>query len=185
MCAAITFTWDSRDLAVWRGGRVEKALETAMKRAGNEALRAMKAASTRSVRQRKRVRVARVNKGLPLTYPKTSALASLAWRMDVSGAAVPLADYPSRQTRKGVSVAVNNGKRKVVKSAFLATMTSGHQGVFVRTGKSRLPIKELFSTTIADVFGDDGMIPAVQNRAQSVFASAFERLFALELAKVK
>jgi hypothetical protein len=50
---------------------------------------------------------------------------------------------PHSQTRKGVSVEVNRGKRTLVQGAFLAMMRSGHVGIFRRRGKARLPIEEL------------------------------------------
>jgi hypothetical protein len=49
----------------------------------------------------------------------------------VSAKPLPIVAFGARQTRKGVSVNIT-GKRKVIKSAFIATMKSGHKGVFVR-----------------------------------------------------
>lgn len=183
--AAITFQWDSRELDFWKGPGIERAATRALTKAGNDALRAMKIASTRAVRGRKRFKVARVKKALPVVFPRASkAIESLVWRMDVSGVPVPLADFPHTQTRRGVTVAVNNGKRKLIKSAFVATLRSGHTGIFRRRGKARLPIDELFTTRVSDVFDDTGMVPAVQERALDVFQSAFDRLFPLELQKL-
>ena len=51
----------------------------------------------------------------------------------VRGRRTPLIDFSARQTRVGVSVRIR--ARKVVKGAFIATMPSGHRGVFRRTGK--------------------------------------------------
>jgi hypothetical protein len=184
--ADLTFEWDSRDLEVWRSRRVEQALVRALTKAGNDAARAMKAAGGRSVRQRKRMKVARVNRALPLTFPRGKQdLHSLVWRMDVSGEPIPLSAFPYRQTRRGVTVSVNNGARKLVRSAFVATLASGHVGIFRRRGKDRLPIDEAFTTRVSDVFRDEGMIPAVYRRASLVFSSAFARLLPLELGKVQ
>lgn len=185
MAAVIEFEWDSRDLSVWRGGKVEKALANALAKAGGDAVRAMKVDSNRRVRQRKKMKVGAVNKALPLTFPKSKEIARLAWRMDVSGALVPVAAFPHRQVRKGVAVTINVGARKVIAHAFVATMKSGHKGVFLRAGKARLPIKEAFTTKVSDVFGDAGLIPAVQHRARDVFRASFERLLPIELGKLK
>jgi hypothetical protein len=43
---------------------------------------------------------------------------------------VPLVAYPHRQTRKGVSVEVNRGKRTLIKGAFVATMRTGTRASF-------------------------------------------------------
>ena len=196
MSAAIEFVWDSRDLAIWRGGKVDKALADALKKAGGDAARAMKVESSRGVRSRKRMKVAFVNRSLPLEFPKSKEIARLAWRMDVSGALVPVVALPHRQTGKGVMVQINVGASKLIKGAFLATMASGHKGVFQRygprriamkgrsKGKMRQAIREAFTTRVSDVFLDAGFIPKVQARTQAVFSSSFARLLPMELGKL-
>jgi hypothetical protein len=171
MTTTIEFVWDSSGIADLK--TLDRRVRSTLQKAGGDAIRAMKAESSRRVRERKRFRVARVNKALPILYGK------LAWRMDVSGKPVPLADFPHRQLKRGVKVQVNQGRWTLVKSAFVATMKSGHLGIFRRRGKARLPIDEAFSTRISDVFRDRDLIPAVQDRAQRVFTSAFTRLLAL------
>ncbi len=185
MAPTLTLEWDQRDLAFWKERRLDKALARALKKAGSNAIRGMKSASTRSVRQRKSFKVARVNKALTLTYPKGNRIDDLVWRMHVSSDPVPVASLPHRQTRRGVTVKINQGKRKLIKGAFVARMSSGHKGVFQRTSKKSLPIREAFTTRITDVFKDEGMIPAVQARAQRDFRGAFARLFAMELGKAR
>lgn len=180
---AIEVTWDSRDLAEWRDNRVERGLASALSKAGGDAARAMAAESNRGIRSRKRMKIAALKKALPLTFPRTKEIVRLAWRMDVSGALVPVSAFPLRQTRKGISVAINTGARSFIKSAFVATMKSGHRGVFLRSGKKRLPIKEAFTTRVVDVFEDAGFIPRVQGRTVKVFDSSFARVLPLELAK--
>jgi hypothetical protein len=108
---------------------------------------------------------------------------SEAWRG--SGKEIPLAKYPARQTKRGVSVLVNKGKRKLVRGAFLATMKSGHTGVFRREGKQRLPIKHALSSRVSDVFHDAGRAEGVTRRGALVLSGAFRRLFPIEMAKVK
>jgi hypothetical protein len=180
----LELTWDSRDLEFWRNRKTEAALLRAASKAGGDALRSLKTAGVKVVRERKRFKAARVNKAMPLFYPRGERdLTSLVWRMDVSGKPVPLVDLPHSQTKRGVSVAVNAGGRKLLRSAFLATMKSGHEGIFRRVGSSRLPIKEAFTTRVSDVFNDQGVIPAVLGQAELKFQSAFLRLLPLELKK--
>jgi hypothetical protein len=75
-------------------------------------------------------------------------IAGMSWAVDVSGEPVPLVAYPYRQTKQGVSVEVNRGKRTLLKGAFVATLKSGHVGVFRRQGKARLPIEELRGSSL-------------------------------------
>ena len=148
-----------------------RKLEKALAKATTSAARALRAAATKNVRQRKRFKVSKLKKSLPLRRVNAQE-----WRMDVSGEPMPVAAFPHRQTAKGVSVAINQGQRKLIKSAFVATMKSGHRGVFRRVGKGRLPIEELFTTRVSDVFNDNGMLPFVLARTQDVFRSTLERL---------
>jgi hypothetical protein len=74
----------------------------------------------------------------------------------------PLINYGAKQTKKGVTVRVKNG-RTTLRHAFIATMPNGHKGVFERVGSghkrvtkkgrsymSGLPIKELYGPSIPD-----------------------------------
>jgi hypothetical protein len=180
----IELVWDSRDLKFWRGGRLEAALVSALSKSGSDAIRASRTETKRKVRQRKRMKAGRIAKGTPLIFPgNKKTIHKLVWRMKVSGEAVPLADYPLRQTNQGVMVEINVGQRSLIKGAFRTVLKSGHKGVFRRVGSSRLPIKELFTTRLSDVASDQGFMPEVAERAQRVFGSAFGRLLAMELAK--
>jgi hypothetical protein len=185
--SAIEFTWDSRDLAVWRGGGVERALTRALGLAGNQALRWMQKDSISAVRARKLLREQVVKDGLPLVFPgRKATIRAMAWVMKVSGEPMAISRYPHIQTKRGVSFRINTqGGTKRIKSAFTARMRSGHEGVFLRKGKGRLPIQELWTSRISDVMKDQGTIPAIEAKAyakmQTVFAKGLER----ELKKLR
>jgi hypothetical protein len=180
------------NLGIWglsglKGSKqINRALTRALAKAGSDAARALKTAANKRVRQRKRFKLARLRAAMPLYFPRNKKdINNLVWRMDVSGKPVPLAEFPYRQTKKGVSVAVNNGKRALVKGAFVARMKSGHVGIYRRRGKERLPIDEAFTTRVSDVFNDSGMIPDLKKRTNAVFRASFGRLLPIELGKVK
>lgn len=92
-----------------------------------------------------------------------------------NGRPVPLIKYGARQTSKGVSVNVLNG-RKVIKEAFIATGPGGRMGVFLRepggqhvkvikNGKPswhQLPIKELFGPSIPQAVMSEKVQAALQ-----------------------
>lgn len=177
----ISLEWDSRDLAVWRarGRTLDQELLGTVKKAGSDALRDMRTTGTRFVRLKKKFKVAKVRKGLPLFFPKSKT--DLVWIMKVSGEPVPVSAFPHRQTKQGVVAEINVGKRTLIKSAFVAMMASGHKGVFRRRGKTRLPIDEAFTTKISDVFNNDGLINLIQTRAQNVFSATMGRLLKTNL----
>jgi hypothetical protein len=72
--------------------------------------------------------------------------------LTVSGRRIPLIAFHARQTRAGVSYGLRGG-RGVAPSAFIATMRSGHRGVFRRRSRARLPIDELRGPSLPHVFG--------------------------------
>jgi hypothetical protein len=175
--------WDMSEVEKLRNAGFEKAVTRTAKKAGRDSIRALKSAAVRSIRFRKRIRLRKINDSLPTSTRGGNDLESLEWRMDVSGDPIPLVDFPHRQTAQGVTVAVNANSRKLIKSAFVATLKSGHEGVFRRRGKARLPIDELFSTKVLDLFNDDGMIPAISERARVAWETTWFRVLPLELAK--
>lgn len=63
-------------------------------------------------------------------------------RLFVGTSPVRAYDLGVREIRSGVSYKGSGGRVKV-KSAFVATMKSGHTGVFQRETRKRLPIREL------------------------------------------
>jgi hypothetical protein len=79
---------------------------------------------------------------------------------------------PSRGKGRGVSYAGEGGGRVTVADAFIATMASGHRGVFKRKGRSRLPIQELMGPSIGHVFVK--YRPEAVARAREIFLSNFE-----------
>lgn len=196
----LSLKWDQKQLKVLRAAGLEKAITRTISKAGGDAIRAMRAEANRQIRARKRFKLKRIKEGLRMNFPRGARhIDDLVWRIDISGDPVHLFTYPNRQVKRGVSVAVNVGKRSIVKGAFIAKMSNGHTGVFVREPgatwrkptksskrkKSGLPIRELFSSTIADVIRDTGAIPQMQGRGQSVFNASFSRLLPLEVGKAK
>lgn len=183
--SSIVLQWDTRQIDKVFGDRgAERALLKSLKYAGRDALRMLKSSSSRYVRSRKRLKVSRVNKAMITDPARGNEIRDLSWTLRVSGKPVPLIDYPHRQTRKGVMVSVNRNTRVLVKSAFLATMRSGHEGIFKRVGRARLPIRELFSSTVKDPLLDNGTIPALFTRASASFAKTFDRVLPLALNEV-
>ena len=119
-------------------GPLKSALKRALRKAGITALRDMRSEATKRIRARKRLKSKYITRALSLRRPTGAGdVDGMVWALDVSDEPVPLIAYPNRQTKKGVSVEVNRGKRTLVKGAFVATMKSGHKGVFKRRGKAR------------------------------------------------
>ena len=69
------------------------------------------------------------------------------------GYGIPLVGFAARQTRRGVTYRLKKtGGRSLVRGAFIATMRSGHRGVFQRRGRARLPIAEKRAVSIMSMW---------------------------------
>lgn len=174
---------DDSEIKAWKGKLPAKLLERAVYRAGVDAIRKMKAEASRLIRERKRLKGKFIRKGIVIRTPNGKG--GLVWELGFSGAKVPVFDYPVRQGRTGVSVTINKGARKIIKHAFIATMPTGHQGVFQRIGRARLHIKELYSSRVSDAARDSDLLPKVANLGLSTFAHAFARNAQAEFADLK
>ncbi|MEO8806599.1 MAG: phage tail protein [Burkholderiaceae bacterium] len=106
---------------------------------------------------------------------KRASQSQLTATVIASGRPIPLIQYGARQTAKGVTVNVLNG-RKLIPGAFIATMPTGHRGVFVlqpggkhkkvqKGGKAswhQLPIRELYGPAIPDALANQAVRDVVQ-----------------------
>lgn len=183
MPVGISVQFDKSGLLAIEPGPMKRAIVRALRKAGATALRDMRAEASKRIRQRKRIRPSYISRALTLRRSSGSDIASMSWALRVSGEPVPLVAYPHRQTSKGVSVEVNRGKRTLLKGAFVATMRSGHEGVFRRRGKGRLPIDELRGSRPVDALLHEGEAQGVAERGGKSFAATFTRVLPLEVGK--
>lgn len=183
MSVRVDVQWDKTGIAALETGPLKRAVVRALKKAGATALRDMRSEASKRIRARKRIKVSYISRALTLARPKGSDIAGMSWAVNVSGEPMPLVAYPHRQGKKGVTVEVNRGKRTLVKGAFVATMKSGHVGVFRRTSKARLPIRELLGSRPVDALLHKGEAQGVADRGGASFAATFTRVLPLEIAK--
>lgn len=82
---------------------------------------------------------------------------------------------------KGVSAKIKKGGGRIrLKHAFIRTVGGGHRGVFQRIkGVPRLPIKEMYSTSVENVGGDT--LPQTKDFAQEKLAVNARRQLLYEL----
>jgi hypothetical protein len=131
-----------------------------------------------------------------ITVDKATA-AHLVTRVIARGKRLPVIDlkargpYPSRGRGRGVSWVTQGGQRRTIVNAFIATVTragqdggehEGHKGVFIRLGKKRLPIKQLYGASIAHAFGN--LIPAGEARRNEVLLKNVEHEIQFELSRL-
>ena len=156
-------------------------------RALNKTVDSVVVAAARAVRDAGyNLKIAAIKKTIKKRYANQGNLRA---SVVASGRPIPLLQYGARQTGKGVTVNVLKGRR-LIAGAFIATMPSGHQGVYVRdpggkhvkvnrSGKvswHQLPIRELFGPSIPDGMANK----AVQDSLQQLIADRFPKLLERE-----
>jgi len=146
-----------------------RKIEKASIRALNKTVRTGRTAASKIIRKTVNVKAKAVNKSLKIERAKKGKPVA---RIQSTYKAIPVIEFSGvRQTKKGVSVRMRKDMpRKLFRGAFIATMKSGHKGVFRRLGKQylkrwspgrkqtrgteNLPIKELYGPPVHNIFGD-------------------------------
>jgi hypothetical protein len=137
--------------------------------------------------------------GLPASAVKKSLYVSpranfrsITAAIKAEGVNLPLIVFSARQTRAGVTVRVKGG-RQLVRSAFIATMKSGHRGVFGRgrygqqgftPGKARLPITELVGVGVPTAFKNAQVLAAMRALIDEKFPTIMRAEIAFRLSRV-
>lgn len=183
MPVAVSVQFDRAELRALQPGKINRPLVRAVRKAGSKSLRDMRAELSKRVRQRKRIKAKVVRNALRLTRAKGSRIEDMEWKIEVANTFARVSDYPHRQTRRGVSVEINRGQRSLITGAFVATMKSGHRGVFKRRGRASLPIDEQLASRVIDAVSHKGEIEAIHRRGQTTFRRSFDALLPVELAK--
>jgi hypothetical protein len=181
MASDLSFTIELDDTAAVR------AMQLAPARVLRATMRAMNRAGTTG--RAEMARLVAKDMGMKVSAAKDAIIIEkampdkLSVRLAASRMRLPLMDFQARQTARGVTFRGVAG-RQLVPSAFLATVkgplpsgvtSSGHEGVFKRRGKKRLPIYQLFGVSIGKVF--ERHRPAVS----AVMTAAFDKNLAHEL----
>lgn len=149
------------DLLVAKLKATEREIMKAVPRSLNKTANTARAEAARLiVDQGYGIKVSYIKRGITVNRASSNDYLAV---VRASGKPIPLIQYKARQTKAGVTVQVKNG-RKLIKDAFIATMSNGHQGVFlrkegskhvsrrVRKGGPALPIDELFGPSIPTAF---------------------------------
>ena len=169
--------------------------DRATMRALNEVADQAKVAASRQIRDvGYKLKISAIKKGITV---KRATTANLKAAMIAQGRPIPLIEYSANELKgKGVSVSVLNG-RKLIKGAFIATMPSGHRGVFVREENAKhkkmmtrgkpswhaLGIRELFGPSIPDGLANKEVAAAFERFVDQAFPAILDREFSF-LAKL-
>jgi len=145
---------------------IPRALPKVMSRALNRTATSARTETSRSLAKRIGLRIKDVRSRIVLQRASYSN-----WRsaIRISGKRLGLISLQARQTARGVTYKKER-KRVLISHAFIATMKSGHIGVFMRKGTGRLPIRELRGPSLAQVF------TGAQDEAARIYRQSLSRL---------
>jgi hypothetical protein len=175
-----------------------KAIQRATARALNKAIVSVRAEAARGVKAelpslkaadiKDAMRIERT-KGSTSVGEQSAAVVVSARPVELYRfAAKPRRLQSARGPRVGVTVKVKK-ERKVVAGAFIAQMKSGKVGVWkaaggtTKSGKSRINL--LYSTTVQDIFLNDGFMAPLQDFARARLETVLAQELAFETSKVK
>lgn len=180
---SITITYPQADIDrafAQIGERAPHALSRAMNRAVVTARTVM----AREIAEDTKLGVRAVTKELKVTKARPDALQA---RLSVTGSKIPLIEWkPTVSRRRGVRAKLPPPGKGVYPHAFIATMKSGHRGVFQRKtlgkGSKRLPIHELRGPALPSVFAK--LSPKAVAAGQESLMKNFEHELEFELSKL-
>lgn len=145
----------------------------AVTRALNRTLGTVRTATVRALAEETALRPAAVR---PSVAMRRATFRNQVAVLGVSGKRIPLIAFdargpePSRGRGRGVSYRLPGGRGRIP-AAFIATMRTGHRGVFKRReGVGRLPIHELFGPSLPGAFVRARIAEAMRHLADEALA---------------
>jgi hypothetical protein len=133
---------------------LEKALQNAARRTINKLITRGRSQANRQVRQTYNIKAKDLNR---FTKVRRATSGRMEASITISGRKMPIILFSASQVKRGVTVRIKKASgRKTITGAFITGMPSGHRGVWRRKGKERLPIKELYTASPAEMFENEG-----------------------------
>jgi len=166
-------------------GEIDQQIAAAL----NDTARKARTAVSKNVRALYNIKAKDIKAALRLGYATSNHLETF---VEAKGRALPLRAFPHRQTKKGVSVTIMR-KRHVIQKAFVATMTSGHKGVFARgqygkgkfafrykreepNDKNDLQINELYTSSIPSAMSNKVILGLLSKQISDDFPARLSHL---------
>lgn len=171
-----------RELEKVFGVTAPKKLRKSMRRALSRTRSGARTETSKRVREKYNIQARRLKKDVVLTKPNYS---SFSFRVIGRKKPISLISFrsksgPPRQTKTGVTVAVETGSRKLIKHAFIARGAGGNAQVFTRylgNGRKsgRLPIRSLKGPSAADMMLGAEVEQPLAETAQERFLTELQR----------
>jgi hypothetical protein len=156
---------------------VPKGAERALAAAMNRGLSKISTGAARNVREVYAVQSSALSDATKINSKKASS-GNLAGYVAFSGVKIPLYKFKVtplyHNTGKLVKGGLMKGGGATFEDAFIATMKSGHTGVFERTISSRLPIEEKMGLSAAQMIANTTVMSKLEEDAQKTINDRLE-----------
>lgn len=159
-----------------------KELKKSMRRALSRTRTGSRAEASKTVREKYNIQARRLKRDVVFTRPNYN---NFSFRLIGRKKPIGLLSFrgksgPPRQTKAGVTVAVEQGQRKLIRHAFIARGASGNAQVstrYLRSGKKsgRLPIRSLKGPSASDMVVGSDVVERLTGYAQERFLDELNR----------
>lgn len=163
-------------------------VERAAVRALNKTARAIRAQAARKIQQERNLKIGVIKKSLNLSRARKGRLVAT---ITASGKPIPIRHFGARQSRLGVSVKIRKGGKLVRlrrhgNKAFINASSKLGPNVFVRKGRSRLPVQKWPPVPgIPSVFAKEKIISALKRSAGELWQKRFREEVRFEIRKAE
>ncbi len=143
-------------------GEIPGALPKAQASAINRSLITARAEIVRAVRKEYVIKAEDVRSTIRVT---NASAASPMGQIKSMGGPIPLVKFDASKDNPVRARVKKNGAKKPIKHAFRQTMGNGYQGLWIRAGKARYPLKQLYGPSIPQMIGNENVIKSVEEKA--------------------
>lgn len=144
----------------------------ALVRTLNRTATTVRAEASRQIRERYNLKSASAKERILVRNATAETLKAV---IAASGRPIPIAEFSARQSSRGARFTIIKGKPQTLAHAFVATMRSGHRGVYQRRGSKRLPIAEKYTIGVPQMFTQRKILAALVTVAEERFPRVFEQ----------
>lgn len=175
---------------------IKSAYDKAIIRALNRASKSAASKVNKQIRDTYNIKASDINKYIKIIPATSKRPYVMLYFRDRN---IGLIKFKAKQKEPGVEASVKRSDKHIYKSSFIATMPSGHTGVFVRFGpkvpakrgyharfnKKRQKIKELWGVNTMRIFGAAQSQELLEDQFRERFNIEFERDLKYFLSRVK
>lgn len=186
-------------MAMFDPKKVERAAASALKKVAQQA----RTEASSSIRERFNLKKGDVDKKIEVKQGRQDRSALTA-TLYITGRGISLTYFGAKErrgpkviSRKGIKVLkrqpkgaqgvqvkiMKDGKVTSLPNAFIATMKSGHVGVYIRPGKGRTPIIEKGLVSIPTLFQQKTVMERVEQRINEQWPKVFQQEMNYQLTK--